>query len=74
MFGRLFGPSQSKPKQQTVDLNASIQQLRAAVQQLEKREAHLDNKIQQCLKIAKEKSKKRDKKGALFELKKKKAT
>jgi len=72
MFGRLFGPSQSKPKQQPVDLNGSIQQLRAAVQQLEKSEVHLDNKIQQCLKTAKEKSKKRDKKGALFELKKKK--
>lgn len=71
MFGRLFGPSTNQ-KPVTVDLNASIQQLRTASQQLEKREAYLENKIQQCLKAAKEKSKRRDKKGALYELKKKK--
>jgi len=71
MFGRLFGSNQPHSKPQ-VDLNASIQQLRAASQQLEKREGHLEKKIQQCLQVAKEKSKRRDKKGALFELKKKK--
>jgi len=71
MFGRLFGTSQPQ-KQPATDLNSSIQQLRGAVQQLEKREVHLEKKIQQCLQAAKEKSKRRDKKGALFELKKKK--
>merc|ERR1712130_608262 len=54
------------------NLNDSIQQLRQAVTQLEKREVHLDKKIQVCLNNAKAKSKRRDKKGALFELKKKK--
>jgi len=71
MFGRLFGQSTSKQSKPTTDLNTSIQQVRSAVQQLEKREAHLENKIQQCLKTAKEKAKRKDKKGAMFELKKK---
>jgi len=71
MFGRLFGSSQPNQKQPNADLNSSIQQLRSATQQLEKREVHLEKKIQQCLQVAKEKSKRRDKKGALFELKKK---
>merc|ERR1712187_773669 len=43
-----------------------------AVSQLDKREVHLEKKIQVCLNNAKAKSKRRDKKGALFELKKKK--
>jgi len=72
MFGRLFGPSKPKQVTPTIDLNTSIQQLRSATQQLEKREVYIESKIQQCLQVAKEKSKKRDKKGALFELKKKK--
>merc|ERR1712244_209383 len=54
------------------NLNDSIQQLRTAVTQLDKREVHLEKKIQVCLNNAKAKSKRRDKKGALFELKKKK--
>lgn len=72
MFGRLFGTSQAKAKKPAPNLNDSIQQLRQAVQQLEKREVHLEKKIQVCLKNAKDKTKRRDKKGALFELKKKK--
>jgi len=72
MFGRLFGSNKSKQSKPTSDLNTSIQQVRSAVEQLEKREAHLENKIQQCLKTAKEKSKRKDKRGAMFELKKKK--
>merc|ERR1712228_127106 len=52
-------------KKAAPNLNDSIQQLRTAVTQL-------DKKIQVCLNNAKAKSKRRDKKGALFELKKKK--
>eukprot|EP01083_Nonionella_stella_P151928 486268_1 len=72
MFGRLFGTNQTKKKVAAPNLNDSIQQLRQAVTQLEKRETHLDKKIQVCLNNAKAKSKRRDKKGALYELKKKK--
>merc|ERR1719463_692550 len=73
MFGRLFGTNQAaKTKKAAPNLNDSIQQLRTAVTQLDKREVHLDKKIQVCLNNAKAKSKRRDKKGALFELKKKK--
>merc|ERR1712154_58897 len=63
--------TKAKAKKQP-NLNDSIQQLRQAVTQLDKREVHLDKKIQVCLNNAKAKSKRRDKKGALFELKKKK--
>lgn len=78
MFGRLFGTGGKggggggSAKKAAPDLNSSIQQLRQAVTQLDKREAHLEKKIQVCLNAAKAKSKKRDKKGALYELKKKK--
>ena len=72
MFGRLFGTNQKKTQQKAPNLNDSIQQLRQAVTQLDKREVHLEKKIQVCLNNAKAKSKRRDKKGALYELKKKK--
>jgi len=63
---------QKAAKAPKANLNDSIQSLRSAVTQLEKREVHLDKKISACLATAKAKSKKRDKKGALYELKKKK--
>ena len=73
MFGKLFGTShKQQAKAKAPNLNDSIQQLRQAVTQLDKREVHLDKKIQVCLNNAKAKSKRRDKKGALYELKKKK--
>lgn len=73
MFGRLFGTNQQKAaKAPKANLNDSIQSLRGAVTQLEKREVHLDKKIAVCMNNAKAKSKRRDKKGALYELKKKK--
>jgi charged multivesicular body protein 4 len=72
MFGRLFGTNQPKSKKPPPNLNDSIQLLRKATNQLEKREVHLEKKIQVCLNNAKQKSRKRDKKGALYELKKKK--
>ncbi|ETO29176.1 hypothetical protein RFI_07949 [Reticulomyxa filosa] len=74
MFGRLFGTN-SKSKNANhppIDLNSSIQKLRQAIVTLEKREQHLGKKIDDCVKNAKQKSKNKDKKGALFELKKKK--
>eukprot|EP01083_Nonionella_stella_P274790 932960_1 len=46
--------------------------MRYSVAQLEKKEAHLDRQIQVCLNNAKAQSKKRNKKGAMFQLKKKK--
>merc|ERR1712154_183272 len=52
--------------------NDAIQTLRGALQQLEKRETHLQNKINSTLSSAKLKSKQNDKKGAIMELKKKK--
>mmetsp|Transcript_8254 Transcript_8254/g.12792 ORF Transcript_8254/g.12792 Transcript_8254/m.12792 type:complete len:228 (+) Transcript_8254:93-776(+) len=73
MFGRLFGTQQPKGKKAPPpNLNDSIQQLRGAVTSLDKREVFLDKKIQVCINNAKAKSKRRDKKGALYELKKKK--
>jgi len=68
----LFPNNKSKKKSPEIDLNASIQQLRFTVEQLEKRETHLENKKQQCLKSAQTKLAHKDKKGAIFELKKKK--
>ncbi len=53
-------------------LSESIAKLRQNIAKLEKREQHLEDKIADCLKRAKIKSKNKDKKGALFELKKKK--
>jgi len=61
-----------KNKTGPTDVNTTIQTLRSAVDQLDKRETHLQKKIEQTLHAAKDKSKRRDKKGALFELKKKK--
>ena len=82
MFGRLFGGGGSKPSGGAkggggggvaqADLNKSIQTVRGAIQQLEKRETHIEKRIEECIKRAKLKSKNKDKKGALFELKKKK--
>jgi len=75
MFGRLFGAGggkQNAQKPPPTDLNSSIQKLRQAIQTLDKREEHLEKKIVESVARAKQKSKNRDKKGALFELKKKK--
>ena len=69
MHGKLFG---SKKVEKKINPNDTIQQMRGMVTTLDKREAHLNKKVQICLNNAKEKSKKSDKKGALFELKKKK--
>jgi len=74
MFGRLFGAGgkSNAQKPPPADLNSSIQKLRQAIQTLDKREEHLEKKIAECVARARQKSKNRDKKGAMFELKKKK--
>ena len=68
MFGRLFGLSHSKKKVAASPLNDSIQQLRQGITEIERREKDIDKKIQACLNNARAKSKRRDKKGALYEL------
>lgn len=66
----LFG----KKKNKTSDTNvlSSINCLNETLISLEKREIHLQNQIDNALKKAKEKQKKKDNKGAIFELKRKK--
>jgi len=66
----LFGGGKKKPKGPT--LAESIQQLREANDILEKREAHLSKQMATALTEARKKSKAKDKRGALFHLKRKK--
>ena len=74
MFGKLFGNNKPAPNEKILkpSLTRGIQDLRSAAKNLEKREEHLQTKVNKSLKNAKSKSRKKDKKGALFELKKKK--
>lgn len=70
---KLFGggkKQKAKPKQ--LGANDAIQNTRATIEKLEKREAHLEKQISQLLKEAKIRNQKGDKKGALYRLKKKK--
>jgi len=64
----LFGKKKKAPPK----LNESIQSLRESIQMLDKREKHLEKQIQQTLEEAKAKAKAKDKRGALFHLKRKK--
>eukprot|EP00474_Spongospora_subterranea_P008972 CRZ09430.1 hypothetical protein [Spongospora subterranea] len=64
----LFG----KKKAPAPNMNESIMMLRETITQLGKREDHLQKQADACLEAAKMKSKKKDKRGALFELKRKK--
>jgi len=50
----------------------TIGRLKKSQNTLEQREKHLDRQILQCLKAAKEKMKRKDKRGAMFQLKRKK--
>ena len=54
------------------NIKDSINTLRNSIKQIENRETHVEKKIKKCYENAKAKSKQKDKKGALFELKKKK--
>lgn len=67
LFGRPKAKKKAAPK-----ISDSIQKLRVAQETLDKREAHLLKQIEQCTKTAKAKARKKDKKGALFYLKRKK--
>jgi len=80
MFKKLFtscSPKKSvkripKKKIQSANVNSSIQNIRSALEKLEKREAHLEKQIAILTKTAKEKMAKKDKKGALYAMKRKK--
>lgn len=65
LFGR-------KKKKVVPKISDSIQRLRIAQETLDKTEAHLNKQIAQCLVEAKKKSRAKDKRGALYHLKKKK--
>jgi len=65
---KLFGQKKAPPP----NLQESIQRLRDAEQNLEKREKFLEKQAAACLEEAKRKSQAKDKRGALFQLKKKK--
>jgi len=73
MFSSLFGSS--KPEQKKApkaNINKSIQNIRAAEETLEKRGNHLEKQIEKLVQSAKAKMKKKNKKGALFDIKRKK--
>ena len=78
MFGKLFSskkqeqPRKSGHEESLGALYESMGTLRQTVDTLEKRQAFLEKKVATCLQTAKLKASKKDKRGALFELKKKK--
>jgi len=72
MFGKLFGQKQNNKKDSAPDLSISFQKLRQTVDTLEKREVHLQTKIDAHIIQAREKAKRKDKKGAMIVLKQKK--
>jgi charged multivesicular body protein 4 len=59
-------------KKKSPDLVDSIQQLRESISSLDKRESFLQKQVLQALENARTKSKKGDRRGALYELKRKK--
>lgn len=63
----LFGKKKAAPPK----LSETIQKLREALDTLDKREAHLNKQIAGALTEAKKKSKAKDQKGALFQIKRK---
>jgi len=75
-FGKKKAPEPSTVSatavQRPSDPQATIVKLREAIGNQEKREEHIDRKMNDMVKIAKEKMAKGDKKGALFAMKRKK--
>lgn len=67
---RLFG--KKKEEAQAPRLGDSIHVLRGALESLDKREKHLEMQRAQCLQAAREKLARKDKRGAMYELKKSK--
>mmetsp|Transcript_11824 Transcript_11824/g.26256 ORF Transcript_11824/g.26256 Transcript_11824/m.26256 type:complete len:231 (+) Transcript_11824:109-801(+) len=81
MFGNLFGSSKKEPVTSTVsatsatrsaDPQTTIVKLRENINNQEKREEHIQRKVDAMVKEAKTKMGKGDKKGALFAMKRKK--
>mmetsp|Transcript_27009 Transcript_27009/g.86831 ORF Transcript_27009/g.86831 Transcript_27009/m.86831 type:complete len:239 (-) Transcript_27009:159-875(-) len=69
----LFGRRKAAPKRADPDATAqTIRSLRTTLETLEKREKHIDVKIHEQLETAKKKSQMKDKRGAIFCLKRKK--
>jgi len=63
----LFGKKKAAPPK----LSETIQRLREALDTMDKREKHLEKQISQAVAEAKKKSKAKDKRGALFQIKRK---
>jgi len=74
MFSSLFGSSKSEKKKviKKPNINKSIQNIRSAQETLDKRGDHLEKQIAKLTKSAKDKLKKKNKKGALYDIKRKK--
>jgi len=76
MFSSLFGGSKSKQPDKKrapkADINKSIQNIKSAQDTLDKRGTHLEKQIAKLLKSAKTKMKNKNKKGAMYDLKRKK--
>lgn len=75
MFGNnpKKGGSSGRSAPKKSDPNSAINTLRTAITKLDKRETHLEKQIDMCVKKAQAKVKRKDKRGALLELKKKKS-
>jgi len=61
-----------KKKAPKANINKSIQNIRSAQETLDKRGTHLEKQIEKLMQSAKAKMKKKNKKGAMFDLKRKK--
>lgn len=74
MFSNLFGSSKKpvKRKAPKANINKSIEKIRSAQETLEKRGTHLEKQIAKLMLSAKLKLKKKNKKGAMYDLKRKK--
>merc|ERR1719164_381224 len=68
----LFGKKKEQPRGGQTDNVSVILKLRSTVEMLDKRQAHLQKKVEQQIAEAKEKMAKKDKRGALFCMKRKK--
>lgn len=68
----LFGRKKAEAAKRGPDPSEAIKQLRQTAETLEKRQVHLDKKIEQQVSEAKQRMAKKDKRGALYCLKRKK--
>jgi len=73
MFKSLFGSSKpAKKKTPKANINSSLQNIRSTQETLDKREAHLEKQIAKLLQSAKAKLQMKNKKGAMYDMKRKK--